>query len=112
MKYAPIAATLAAVAAWVWWRAGARRALLWFGGGLALAGVCYLLAHQLWYGGWTVYASGDHFVGGELTVVGAQPNYPGRAIRLVGLFTDRDFGLFAWNPALWPWPGLAQATAE
>ena len=25
------------------------------------------------YGGWTVYAAGDHFVGGELTVVGHRP---------------------------------------
>jgi hypothetical protein len=46
-----------------------------------------------------VYASGDHFVGGEMTVVGTSPDYPGRAVRLVGLLIDRDFGLVAWNPA-------------
>ncbi len=57
------------------------------------------VAHQAWYGGWTVYASGDHFVGGEMTVVGSSPDYPGRAVRLVGLLIDRDFGLVAWNPA-------------
>jgi hypothetical protein len=49
------------------------------------------------YGGWTVYAAGDHFVGGELTVVG-DPYYPGRAERLLGLLTDRGFGLIAWAP--------------
>ena len=46
------------------------------------------------------YASGDHFVGGEMTVVGIEPDYPGRAVRLVGLLIDRDFGLVAWNPRL------------
>ena len=60
--------------------------------------VLYVLAHKAWYGGWTVYASGDHFVGGELTVVGRDPDYASRAIRLIGLLVDRDFGLVAWNP--------------
>ena len=99
VKYAPVAGALAAVAAWLYWRADKRRLVWWFGGGLALAGIAYLAAHQAWYGGWTVYASGDHFVGGEMTVVGSSPDYPGRAVRLVGLLIDRDFGLVAWNPA-------------
>jgi hypothetical protein len=99
VKYAPVAGALAAVAAWLSWRADERRLTLWLGGWLALAGIAYLAAHQAWYGGWTVYASGDHFVGGEMTVVGSSPDYPGRAIRLVGLLVDRDFGLVAWNPA-------------
>ena len=99
VKYAPVAGALAAVAAWLYWRADKRRLVWWFGGALALAGIAYLAAHQAWYGGWTVYASGDHFVGGEMTVVGTSPDYPGRAVRLVGLLIDRDFGLVAWNPA-------------
>jgi hypothetical protein len=98
VKYAPVAATLAAVAAWLWWRAGKARAVWWFVGGLALAGVAYFALHHAWYDGWTVYASGDHFAGGELTVVGYSPDYAGRAIRLVGLLLDRDFGLAAWHP--------------
>jgi hypothetical protein len=99
VKYASVALALAALAAFASWRAGRRRLLLLFGGGLAVAGVAYLVAHQAWYDGWTVYASGDHFVGGEMAVVGNDPNFPGRAIRLVGLLIDRDFGLVAWNPA-------------
>jgi hypothetical protein len=99
VKYAPVAAALAVVAAYTYWRAGHGRLLYWFGGALAVMAIAYLAAHQAWYGGWTVYASGDHFVGGEMTVVGDRPDYPGRAIRLIGLLVDRDFGLVAWNPA-------------
>jgi hypothetical protein len=52
------------------------------------------------WGGWTVYASGDHFqTSGELGVVGFEPNYPGRAQRLVSLLVDRSFGIAAWQPA-------------
>ena len=98
VKYAPIAATLALLAVWLYWRAGDRRAVYWFGGALAVAGVVFAGLHQAWYGGWTAYASGDHFVGGEMTVVGNDPDYAGRAIRLVGLLIDRGFGLATWNP--------------
>ncbi|MGH8978520.1 MAG: hypothetical protein ACRDV7_10635, partial [Acidimicrobiia bacterium] len=98
VKYAPVAGALTLVAAWLYWRKGDRRAVAWLTGGLAVAGVVFLAAHQAWYDGWTVYASGDHFVGGELTVAGSDPDYAGRAIRLVGLLIDRDFGLAAWNP--------------
>jgi hypothetical protein len=98
VKYAPVAAALALVAAGLYRHKGERRAVAWFTGGLAVTGVVFLVAHQAWYDGWTVYASGDHFVGGELTVAGSNPDYPGRAIRLVGLLLDRDFGLAAWHP--------------
>ena len=37
---------------------------------LGLAAIAFLALHQLWYGGWTPYAAGSHFAGGELTVVG------------------------------------------
>ena len=51
------------------------------------------------YGGWTAYAAGNHFAGGELTVMGETPDYASRAQRLVGLLVDADFGLVAWAPA-------------
>ena len=99
VKYAPVAAALVAVAAgqlvggappagrsspcWPGWR---------------LAGAAYLVAHRLLYGGWTVYAAGDHFTGGELTVMGQDPDRLGRSRRLAGLLLDRGFGLAAWMP--------------
>ncbi|MDQ3152602.1 MAG: hypothetical protein M3R63_13070, partial [Actinomycetota bacterium] len=71
-----------------------------FGAALAVAGAVYLAVHRAVWGGWTVYASGDHFERiGEFAVVGTSPDYGGRALRLVGLLTDRDFGLIAWQPA-------------
>jgi hypothetical protein len=94
VKYAPAAAALATLALWRW--PSRRRALLgWFViNALAFAGL-----HQLLYGGWTPYAAGDHFVGGELTVAGSSPDYVGRSRRLVALLVDRDYGLVAWQPA-------------
>lgn len=68
---------------------------------LAVAGVVYAVVHQRIYGGWTVYASGDHFSEtGELSVVGTSPDYLGRSRRLLGLLVDRSFGLIPWQP-LW-----------
>ncbi|MGH9245703.1 MAG: hypothetical protein ACRD29_15575 [Acidimicrobiales bacterium] len=99
VKYAPIAGALALVALVRLWRRGDRRPVLVLAGGLALAGGAYLAFHQAVYGGWTVYAAGDHFVGGELTVAGTDPNYLGRSERLLGLLVDRGFGLAAWAPA-------------
>ena len=83
-------------------------------------GAGYLVAHRLIWGGWTVYASGDHFQrSGEFGVVGFDPDYVGRGLRLVGLLVDRGFGLVPWQPA-WllvvpavaaligaPWPAVA-----
>jgi hypothetical protein len=102
VKYVPVAAVLVLLALV---RARRRQAVA-LAGALALAGLAYLVAHQAWYGGWTVYAAGDHFVGGELTVVGHDPSYVGRARRLLGLLVDRTFGLAAWQPA---WLLLAPA---
>jgi hypothetical protein len=99
VKYVPVAIALVGVACFAFWGARDRRLLLWLGGACAVAGIAYLAAHQAWYGGWTPYASGGHFIGGEMTVVGTRPDYVGRAVRLVGLLVDRDFGLVAWNPA-------------
>jgi hypothetical protein len=99
VKYAPVAAAIALVACWRLAREGRGRRALALAGSLALAGVVFLVLHRWWYGGWTPYAAGDHFVGGELSVVGTEPDYLGRGRRLVGLLVDRGFGLAAWQPA-------------
>ena len=57
-----------------WPGPAARRATSHSPAVLAAAGVLYLGLHRLWWGGWTVYASGDHFTStGELSVVGVRP---------------------------------------
>ncbi|GIU91500.1 MAG: hypothetical protein KatS3mg011_0406 [Acidimicrobiia bacterium] len=66
---------------------------------LGAAGILYLVGHIWLYGGLTAYATGDHFVGGELTVVGTRPDWWGRSSRLLGLLVDRGFGLAPWQPA-------------
>jgi len=81
-------------------------------GVLVVAGVAFLALHRLWYGGWTVYAAGDHFVGGELEVVGTEVSYLGRSRRLVGLLVDRDFGLAAWGPVALAAVGALAALAR
>jgi hypothetical protein len=98
VKYAPVAGALVAVAAGYLVGEGRRRALVGLLAGLGLAGVAYLVAHRVLYGGWTVYAAGDHFTGGELTVMGEDPDRLGRSRRVVGLLLDRGFGLAAWMP--------------
>lgn len=77
----------------------------------AAAGLIYLGAHQLIYGGWTAYASGDHFVtSGEFGVIGVDADLSGRSRRLVGLLVDRGFGIATWNPTwLLAVPALAAA---
>jgi hypothetical protein len=101
VKYAPVAAVLALLGLVALWRSGRRMPALCLLGGLGLAGAMYLGVHRLIWGGWTPYASGDHFAAsGEFGVVGVQPNYVGRSLRLVGLLVDRGFGLAAWQPAV------------
>lgn len=100
VKYVAVAAALAGVMLVRLLRNDERALATLFASALALAGGAYLLAHQVLYGGWTVYASGDHFAsGGELSVVGHEPDYAGRSGRLIGLLVDRGFGLAAWQPA-------------
>jgi hypothetical protein len=99
VKYAPVAVALAAAIAWTWWREGDRAGTAWTFGILAASGVAFVAAHWAWYGGWTPYGVGDHFVTGEFGVVGFDPNFAGRSRRLVGLLVDREFGLAAWQPA-------------
>ncbi|MEQ7123002.1 hypothetical protein ABN034_00655 [Actinopolymorpha sp. B11F2] len=100
VKYAPVAAALVLVALARLVLARRRQAVLGLTGGLLVSGITYLAAHQAIWGGWTVYASGDHFVDtGEFSVVGVAPDYVGRSLRLVSLFTDQAYGLAAWQPA-------------
>jgi hypothetical protein len=100
VKYVPVAAVLALCGLWRLWRRADTVAAARVVTGLALGAAAYVVVHRLLYGGWTVYAAGDHFVGGELTVVGYHPDYLGRTRRLLGLLVDRDFGLLRWAP-LW-----------
>ncbi|MFE3452265.1 hypothetical protein ACFXJ8_25420 [Nonomuraea sp. NPDC059194] len=93
VKYAPVAAVIALLGLW----RTRSKALL---AGFAVMGVAYLAVHRLVWGGWTVYASGDHFQqSGEFGVMGFDPDYAGRAFRLLGLLVDRGYGLAAWQPA-------------
>lgn len=98
VKFVPVAAVIAAVlVVRLWpdrWRQMALDLAL-----LAVAGAVYLAFHRSVYGGWTAYASGDHFIDGELLVLGRDPDYLGRSRRLIGLLVDRGFGLAAWTPA-------------
>lgn len=98
IKYAPVVIALVAVAVWTLEARGDRRRSLVMLGALAVAGVAYVAFHRVVYHGWTAYAAGDHFAGGELQVIGSSPNYPGRTRRLFGLLVDRGFGLAAWAP--------------
>lgn len=98
VKYAPVAAVLAVLGLARLGRDRRTRALLALVGTLALAGVTYLVGHRVLYGGWTVYAAGDHFTGGEFEVMGKDPDYLGRSRRLPGLLLDDTFGLALWMP--------------
>lgn len=99
VKYAPVAAVLAVLGLVTLWRSGRRGAAV----GLVITGVCaaaaFAVIHLEVWGGLTPYATGDHFVGGELDVVGFSPDYLGRSSRLIGLLIDRHFGIVAWQPA-------------
>lgn len=99
VKYVPVAAAVAVISLWPLVRQRRWPAVGLVGIVLAGAGVAYLVIHQRIYGGWTVYAAGDHFAeNGEFSVIGVDPNYPGRTRRLVGLLVDRRFGLIPWAP--------------
>lgn len=95
VKYVPVAAVLA-VAAFL--RASSRQRTALFAA-LGVAGVTYVVGHLWLYGGLTPYATGDHFVGGQITVMGTEVSAWGRSPRLAGLLVDRGFGIGAWQPA-------------
>lgn len=67
VKYAPVALVLAGLAAVSLLRRRSYRSLAFLGGGLVAAAVAFAVAHLQWYGGLTPYATGDHFVAGELS---------------------------------------------
>ena len=99
VKYVPVAVVIAGLVLWRLVRSHRRRAAGALGAGLGVAGLAYLGLHQLWWGGWTVYASGDHFTEtGELSVMGVSPDLAGRSLRLVALLVDRGYGIAAWAP--------------
>jgi len=99
IKYVPIAAVggLALI-----WSVRHHRHLMLFFVALGVAGTAvYLGTHQHLYGGWTAYASGDHFVDdGEFSVIGTRVNLVGRSRRVIGLLVDKTFGIGVWSP-LW-----------
>ena len=98
VKYVPMAAVLAGAFLGAHWHQQRRTAVALSTGVFALAGLVYLFIHQRIWGGWTVYASGDHFVDSEFLVVGSRPNYVARTNRLLGLLIDRYYGIAAWAP--------------
>ncbi len=98
VKYVPIAAAVAIFALIKIFKSN-RQESIFLGFFLAASALIYLIIHQKIYGGWTVYASGDHFVDGEFRVVGNNPNILGRTRRLSGLLLDKEFGLIPWAPA-------------
>jgi hypothetical protein len=112
VKYAPVVAVLG-IALLLRHRHDTPRIAI-LAGGAAVATLAYVVAHRAWYGGWTVYASGDHFAEtGELSVVGTKVNLLGRSRRLAGLLVDRDFGIAAWSPVWLLAPfGLGLLTAR
>lgn len=97
VKYVPHAAVMAAGLAWK--HRDRRGRLLELGIVFAAAAASYLALHRGIYGGWTVYAAGDHFVGGEFEVVGRRPRLLPRTRRLIGLLVDAEFGIAAWTPS-------------
>lgn len=98
VKYAPVAAAMAAVAIWRW--RPQRRMAVGAAIALVIAGAAYLAAHRHLYGGWTSYATAGTFARtGELSVIGDRPSVLGRSRRLVGLLVDDGFGIAVWMPA-------------
>lgn len=99
VKYVPVAAVATSIVLWPL-VAGRRWLALATTGLVGVASsAAYLIVHQRVYGGWTVYAAGDHFAtAGEFAVVGNDPDYAGRSRRLIGLLVDRRYGLVPWAP--------------
>jgi hypothetical protein len=99
-KYIPVGAAVTAVLLVRLHRRAGPAPVAWVSAALAVAGAAYLAVHQLVWGGWTVYASGDYFQqAGEFSVVGVDPDYVGRTLRTVSLFVDQHYGLVPWQPA-------------
>ena len=87
VKYVPVTAALAAYFLYKNWNSE-RKKIYFFSVVMGVSAIAYLIIHKRIYGGWTVYASGDHFVNGEFEVVGRNPNLAARTRRLSGLLLD------------------------
>ena len=98
VKYVPVTVVLAFIFFSRNWKTEKKK-LAFFSGVMLLSAIIYLIIHKRVYGGWTVYASGDHFVNGEFEVFGRSPNLFARTRRLAGLLFDTQFGLIPWAPA-------------
>ena len=98
VKYVPVTAVLAMYFLYKNWNSERKRTYF-FTVVMGISAVAYLIIHKRVYGGWTVYATGDHFVDGEFEVVGRNPNLAARTRRLSGLLLDKEFGLIPWTPA-------------
>ena len=98
VKYAPVAIVVAGALLLRLRRERSAGEMLRTGAALLGSGVLFAVLHVRWYGGLTAYASGSHFGSGELSVMGDDPDYASRSVRLLGLLVDRDFGLAAWQP--------------
>lgn len=96
-KYAPLAAIMALLAiAWLPRRQGALAGLL-----LALGGIHYLWFHLDQYGGLTPYSVNAVYSGSDtFSLMQAHLDLWPRAYRLLGLWMDREFGLWRWAPVL------------
>lgn len=99
VKYVPAAAAGALWAVVVLLGERRPKAVLAVAATLAVSAVMLLGVHRGLYGGWTPYAAGDHFTGGEMTVSGNDPQLADRSVRLIGLLVDGRFGIAAWAPA-------------
>ncbi len=99
VKYVPTTLVLVLLGLRRLVRTNHRAAALGVATALTALGIVYLTVHQRVYGGWTVYAAGDHFVASEFQVIGTNPDLWGRSRRLLGLLVDRSFGLAPWTPA-------------
>ncbi|HWC66471.1 MAG TPA: hypothetical protein VG478_00260 [Acidimicrobiales bacterium] len=99
VKYVLVAAVLAAGVLLQQWTARRPRLVLGTTAALVASAAVYVVGHVVLYGGLTAYAAGSHFAAGELTVVGNDPDYVARSVRLAGLLVDRHFGLVPWQPA-------------
>jgi hypothetical protein len=97
VKYVAVAAAIGVIGLIRLAQDRPRRALA-LGAAWTVAALAYAVSHQVIYGGWTAYASAG-FLTTEGEVLGTDPDYLGRGVRLVGLLVDRDFGLLAWAPA-------------
>jgi hypothetical protein len=99
VKYAPVALVLTVLGLVRLLRRRDRARAVWLAAAFAAAALVFVALHTHWYGGATPYATGQHFGSDELSVIGSQPDYVGRSVRLAGLLVDRDFGIAAWHPA-------------